>query len=144
MAWGGKSLDVDFRPPSSGGKVGPFYTKTVEGIKSALSSLPTLFPSYEGTYELAGFFWHQGWNDGCGNPAPYETHLANLIKDMRNDLSGLPLAGKDLLWIVGVSGMLGYPPFKRCGGVGNNFETTIIPAQFAVADKKAHPEFANT
>ena len=25
-AWGGKSLDVDFRPPSSGGSVGPFIT----------------------------------------------------------------------------------------------------------------------
>jgi hypothetical protein len=25
-AWGGKSLDVDFRPPSSGGTVGPYHT----------------------------------------------------------------------------------------------------------------------
>ena len=35
-AWGGKSLYQDFRPPSSGGEVGPYYTKMVEEIREAL------------------------------------------------------------------------------------------------------------
>jgi len=121
MAWGGKSLDVDFRPPSSGGKVGPFYTMMVKGVKSALGNLAKLFPSYSGSYELAGFFWHQGWNDACGdggaNPSNYEKDLANLIKDVRKDFSGLPHAGKNLLWSIGVSGMLGYPPFTNAAEV---------------------------
>lgn len=30
LAWGGKSLAEDFRPPSSGGEVGPFYKEVVE------------------------------------------------------------------------------------------------------------------
>ena len=29
LAWGGKSLAKDFRPPSSGGEVGPYYTEIV-------------------------------------------------------------------------------------------------------------------
>lgn len=33
---GGKSLFVDFRPPSSGGQVGPCYTKMVEEVRAAL------------------------------------------------------------------------------------------------------------
>jgi len=47
-AWGGKSLYKDFRPPSSGGQVGPYYTKMITEIREALTSLPTDFPSYEG------------------------------------------------------------------------------------------------
>lgn len=145
MAWGGKSLDVDYRPPSSGGKVGPFYTLMVNGVKSALQSLPKLFPSYSGSYELAGFFWHQGWNDACGpNPSHYEKNLANFIKDVRQDFKSLPLAEKQLPFSIGASGMLGYPPFKRCGGVGNTFEQIVIPAQFAVSDVKKYPEYAGT
>ena len=30
IAWGGKSLAKDFRPPSSGGEVGPYYQKLLE------------------------------------------------------------------------------------------------------------------
>ena len=30
LAWGGKSLAKDFRPPSSGGEVGPYYKEIVE------------------------------------------------------------------------------------------------------------------
>ncbi len=38
-AWGGKSLYQDFRPPSSGGEVGPYYTKMVEEVHDALKKL---------------------------------------------------------------------------------------------------------
>ncbi len=41
-AWGGKSLYEDFRPPSSGGKVGPYYTKMLADIRRCLqTSRPT-------------------------------------------------------------------------------------------------------
>ena len=33
-AWGGKSLYKDFRPPSSGGEVGPYYKKMIASLSS--------------------------------------------------------------------------------------------------------------
>ena len=35
-AWGGKSLFADFRPPSSGGQVGPYYTQMLKEVQDAL------------------------------------------------------------------------------------------------------------
>jgi hypothetical protein len=100
-AWGGKSLDVDFRPPSSGGQVGPFYTKMISEINDALKNLKTNFPKYDGRgYEIAGFVWWHGWNDFCDkNMVPvYEQNLINLIHDVRKDLKSpkLPVVIGDI------------------------------------------------
>ncbi len=90
-AWGGKSLYKDFRPPSAGGEVGPYYTKMLQEVREALANLATDFPSYGGRgYELAGFVWYQGWNDGVDpeRAVPeYEHNLAALIHDVRKDLN---------------------------------------------------------
>jgi hypothetical protein len=89
-AWGGKSLYVDFRPPSSGGQVGPYYKRMLAGVRQAIANLKTDFPAYDGRgYELSGFVWYHGWNDGCDpkHAVPeYEQNLVNLIKDVRKDL----------------------------------------------------------
>lgn len=89
-AWGGKSLYKDFRPPSSGGEVGPYYKKMLAEVRLALDNLKTDFPGYQGQgYELAGFVWYQGWNDGVDpkRAVPeYEKNLVNLINDVRKDL----------------------------------------------------------
>jgi len=88
-AWGGKSIYKDFRPPSSGGEVGPFYTKMVDHVKETLKNLKTLFPKYDEAkgYEIAGFLWFQGFNDQFGKEAPkqYEQNMVNLIKDLRKE-----------------------------------------------------------
>ena len=90
-AWGGKSLYRDFRPPSSGGQVGPYYTRMIADVREALANLKKEFPGYDGGgYELAGFVWYHGWNDGCDpkNAVPeYESNLVNLIKDVRKELN---------------------------------------------------------
>lgn len=92
-AWGGKSLYADFRPPSSGGKTGPYYTLMIQQVRESLANLKKDFPKSKAVgYELAGFVWYQGWNDGCDpkHAVPeYETNLVNLIKDVRKDL-GVP------------------------------------------------------
>lgn len=89
-AWGGKSLFKDFRPPSSGGQVGHYYTLMLSQIREALKNLSRHFPEYDGSgYELAGFVWYQGWNDGVDptHAIPeYKTNLINLIKDLRREL----------------------------------------------------------
>jgi hypothetical protein len=89
-AWGGKSLYKDFRPPSSGGQVGPYFTRMMADIREALANLKTDFPGQgSAAYQLAGFVWYQGWNDGCEPKTAvpqYETNLVNLIKDVRREL----------------------------------------------------------
>jgi hypothetical protein len=89
-AWGGRSLCTDFRPPSSGGKLGPYYTKMIAEVTEGLSRLPEEFPALANrAHELAGFVWYHGWNDGCESKtsvAEYEQNLVNLIKDVRRDL----------------------------------------------------------
>ena len=89
-AWGGKDLCTDFRPPSSGGAVGPFYTKMMSSIQLVLGDVKAQFPAYAGGgYEIAGFVWWHGWNDFCspnkGIPE-YEKNLTNLINDVRREL----------------------------------------------------------
>jgi hypothetical protein len=90
-AWGGKSLFRDFRPPSAGGVVGPYYVKMLAEVHAALADLKKDFPAYDGSpVELAGFVWYQGWNDGV-NPKTavpeYEQNLAHLIRDVRKEFN---------------------------------------------------------
>ena len=111
-AWGGKSLYRDFRPPSSGGTVGPYYTKMIAEIREALANLSTDFPGAPANdYELAGFVWYQGWNDGVDPKTAipeYEQNLVNLIKDVRRDLNApaLPVVIGELTgpWVVAPDG----------------------------------------
>ncbi|MDP6448414.1 MAG: sialate O-acetylesterase, partial [Pirellulaceae bacterium] len=87
-AWGGKSLQRDFRPPSAGGEVGPFYTRMLAEVHEALADARERFPALEGRApRLTGLVWFQGWNDGCGKGNPkYTEQLACLIRDLRKEL----------------------------------------------------------
>ena len=120
-AWGGKSLAVDFRPPSSGGDVGPFYTEMVGHVKSVLENLKNEFPRLGSDYEIAGFGWHQGWNDGCdmGMCQQYEENMKNFIRDVRKEL-GM----ETLPFVIADSGFGG-------GGESNNRRLMIREAQAA-------------
>jgi Carbohydrate esterase, sialic acid-specific acetylesterase len=105
LAWGGKSLAKDFRPPSSGGEVGPFYKEIVDRTKAILTDLKKEFPEFaDRGYELAGFGWHQGWNDRINQAFndEYEKNLANFIRDIRKDLGV-----KDLPFVIAEKGMSG-------------------------------------
>lgn len=127
-AWGGKSLAVDFRPPSSGGTVGPYYTQMVSIVKDVLANIKTNFPSYAGQgYEIAGFGWHQGWNDG-GSTAmanEYEKNMVNFIKDVRTafNVPAMP-------FIIANSGFNGYTTTSDTWQ--KNIQTIILPGQNAV------------
>ena len=128
-AWGGKSLAVDFRPPSSGGETGPFYRKILELTKDVLSNLKTYFPDYDGGgYELAGCGWHQGWNDRVNQAFndEYEKNLADLIRDLRKDLGV-----KALPFVIAETGMSGTQEVHPRA-------LSLMRAQAAVAE---YPEF---
>ncbi|MBL7039616.1 MAG: hypothetical protein ISR77_13355 [Pirellulaceae bacterium] len=93
-AWGGKSLNTDFRPPSAGpyefneaqleglkkqGKdiaqvkadkakaTGRYYRLMIDHVKKVLADPKRVVPDYDlkAGYEIAGFVWFQGWNDMC-------------------------------------------------------------------------------
>lgn len=105
LAWGGKSLAKDFRPPSSGGEVGPYYKEIVERTRVVLKDLKKEFPEFgDRGYELAGFGWHQGWNDRVNQAyvEEYEKNMINFIRDIRKDLGV-----KDLPFVIAESGMTG-------------------------------------
>ena len=91
-SWGGKSLNTDFRPPSSGpyefnekqiqqfakqGKdadamkaakaeaTGVYYKLMMDHVKRVIADIKRVVPDYDADrgHELAGFVWFQGWND---------------------------------------------------------------------------------
>jgi hypothetical protein len=92
-AWGGKSLFVDFRPPSAGGTVGPYYTRMINDVRTAIAKAGAEIPALKDRQlEVAGFIWYHGWNDGCDpqHAVPeYEANLVHLIHDVRREL-GVP------------------------------------------------------
>ena len=93
-AWGGKSLNTDFRPPSAGPYVfnetaleglkkrgkniadvkaakakasGRYYKLTIDHVKKVLADPKRVVPTYDAKagFKIAGFVWFQGWNDMC-------------------------------------------------------------------------------
>jgi len=145
-AWGGKSLAVDFRPPSAGRPpyslgekqdaalaqdpaiLGKYYRETLALTKAALAQVKELVPGSDGRYEVAGFGWHQGWNDRINDKfnAEYESNMAHFIRDMRRDL-GLP----KLPFVIAETGMSG-------PGETHPRALSLMKAQAAVAE---HAEF---
>lgn len=100
-AWGGKSLQVDFRPPTSGGETGEYFFKMIEEVREVLSGFEA------GEFEIEGFVWMQGWNDMVSKEATagYEANLVNFVKDVRAEFS-LP----NLPFVVGELGNGGTAP----------------------------------
>lgn len=88
-AWGGLSLAEDFRPPSAGGTTGAYYDAMIETVLDVTDNLEEEFPDLAALdYELTGFAWFQGWNDGASEDFlnEYESNLYHLVNDVRNDL----------------------------------------------------------
>jgi len=108
IATGGTSLAVNWRSPTAvsnrGGSVGDMWTQLVSDVDSVLTNLATEFPAYAGRdYEIAGFGWHQGWNDG-GDQAmvdEYEANMTDFIADVRGEY------GVDLRFVIANTGIGG-------------------------------------
>lgn len=86
-AWGGKSLHVDFRPPSASGDTGPYYKQMISEVQEALTRLG------DTPFKIAGFVWMQGWNDMVSIEATteYAENLTHLADDIRKEFSSSAL-----------------------------------------------------
>jgi hypothetical protein len=107
-AWGGKSLAVDFRPPSAGGETGAYYHEMIKTVLDVTHNLSAKFPDLGvHDFEISGFAWFQGWNDGASDSYlnEYESNLYHLVNDVRNDL-GNP----NLPVVIASSGQGGFAP----------------------------------
>lgn len=106
VSFGGNSLVRNFRPPSSGGKLGDKYPIVVQAVGDAIQHLPDIIEGYDKTagYELVGLLWNQGLSDmNKEASAEYETNLVHFIKDIRKDLNA-----PNLKTVIGVTGNWGW------------------------------------
>lgn len=153
-AWGGRAVKYSFRPPSAmpddatvnerlvqvqkkhpdqtfdllKKSYGSDYRKILAETTVVLSNIKKYFADYDETqgYEIAGFIWFQGWNDGVGRGNPdYTEQMAHFIRDIRGDLET-----PDLPFVIGELGM--------DGPEADGWLATFRKQQVAIA---AMPEF---
>ncbi len=114
---------------------GKQYDDCVAAVHDVLNNFGTKYPAYKNQgYQIAGFVWWQGWNDGLSYTTAwanrYEVNLVNFIKALRNEFK-VPNAS----FVVGVAGFDGW------NMMGNRL--TVANAQLAVSGEKGkYPEFA--
>jgi len=128
--WGGRAVKYSFRPPSDmptdeqikkevaaikarkpdaevtfesrKAGYGSDYRKILSETQKVLGDIKKYFPDYDGTqgYEIAGFVWFQGWNDGIGAGNPdYVEQMTHFIGDIRKDLKA-----PDMPFVIGELG----------------------------------------
>ena len=134
-AWGGKSLAVDFRPPSAGGTTGAYYNNMINIVNDVTGNIATEFPDIDDIeVEISGFAWFQGWNDGETDDFlnEYESNLNHLINDVRTDLD-IP----DLPFVVASSGHGGYAT-SNDGWVQSMQEIIAVAQQNAGCDDETY------
>ena len=153
-AWGGKSLAVDFRPPSAGpyvpslkekekgivhakDAVGYYYREMIRHVRETListESIRKIVPGYdpEQGYELAGFVWFQGWNDMCNRHhlEQYTENMIHFISDVRKEFDK-----PDMPFIVGILGVYGIDPDSR------KFDKSLPVSDFRKAQFAAVEQF---
>ena len=137
-AQGNRSLQHDFRPPSSG-KVsdseyeGYEYRAMVKGVHETLANIEKVVPGYKGQgYEIAGFGWFQGHKDSGSTKEAYEKCLVDLIADLRKEFKAPKMKA-----VVATVGFHGYR-LHSGPWIG------VWKAQMAVGDAKQHPDFSGS
>lgn len=134
VATGGTSLYVDWLSPTAatrrGTEVGYMWTHMLDTVNNVLKNLDTEFPEYAGRgYEIAGFGWHQGYNDRVGRSGEaeaYEANMADFIKDVRAEF------GEGLPFVIANTGM-DMPADKTSNA------WVLVHAQNAMADLAKYP-----
>ncbi len=142
-----KRFDTEEKKQKLRDATGARYRQMVEHVQSVLKDIKRVVPDYNEAdgFELAGFVWFQGFNDMVdrstypnrdqpGGFDKYAEWLANLIRDLRKDLSApeLPV----VIGVMGVSGPLENVPDRN--------RPTHTAFRAAMAAPAALPEFKGT
>jgi len=157
-SWGGIAIDTGFRPPSSkkiGDEAEPApapglkYQELVATVHKVLGDLKTYHPDYDPAagYEIAGFYWFQGFNDQFGDkPTRYKEHMANFIRDIRAEFKTPKMP-----FVIGVIGTgstakgADYSKLTHEEAVELGKKATAVHAvACAQREAAAMPEFAGT
>lgn len=165
-AWGGRSLNTEFRPPSAGPyefhqaqleamkqkgedietmkaekakASGAFYRMMIEHVKHVLADPKRVCPEYDAKqgYEIAGFVWFQAWNDLVDN-STYPDHESPDRFALYSDL--LTKFIRDVRKDLDAPAMpfvIGLPGFEGL----DTRRTSIINLRKAMAAPAALPEF---
>jgi alpha-galactosidase len=110
-------------------------------VVDVLDNWATQYPQWAAQgFEIAGFAWFQGWNDGLSYTTQYadryETNLVQLIKQLRTYYEGR-YPGKikpKAPFVVATCG------FNGSSASGNRLK--VVNAQLAVSNASKYPEFA--
>ena len=157
-AWGGKSLNHDYRPPSAGAyprspkdieknthtdaDTGKYYRLMVDHVKRVLANPARVCPAYDPKqgHEIAGFIWFQGFNDMVdGNYYPKQPKgqegrrfvgYSDLLAKFIVDVRK-DLGAPKMPFVIGVMGVGGKDP-----GSEDN-----LAFREAMAEPAARPEF---
>lgn len=113
---------------------GEAYLGLIMAVHNALDNPGLVYPGYKGQgMELAGMFWFQGIADTASpsKAADYETHLANLIRDLRKEFKS-----PELPFVIG--------GLADTAGPMTPDKQKVFNAQMAVGDPAHYPEFKGT
>ncbi|MBI1335772.1 MAG: hypothetical protein GC164_02290 [Phycisphaera sp.] len=168
-AWGGKSLNTDFRPPSAGvydnwinpesvddqkkkeraDASGVYYRKMIEFVKSVLADPGQACPAYnkEAGYEIAGFVWFQGWNDMVDSGTypnrnkidGYALYTKLMVAFIKDVRKELDVP--KMPFVIGVIGVGGIPTPETEAAAAPRYRGIKPAIQKAMSDPANLPEF---
>lgn len=166
-AWGGKSLNTDFRPPSAGTykwnqeavdpqkkkerdeASGVYYRLMTEHVKKVLADPARVCPAYDAKagYELAGFVWFQGWNDyvdsatypNRNQPGGYDLYTELMAHFIRDVRKDLN--APQLKFVIGVLGVDGPTSEEIEAQKPERYRGIALSFRRAMSAPAAMPEF---
>jgi hypothetical protein len=171
-AWGGKSLNTDFRPPSAGPYVwndqaknlteekkkqkieetGVFYRLMIAHVKKILADPGKVHPGYDKSagYELAGFVWFQGFNDyvdsgtypNRNQPDGYAAYSEAFVHFIRDVRK--ELSAPKMPFVIGVLGVGGVTSPEIEAAKPARYRGILPAFRSAMAKPATMPEFKDS
>jgi len=166
--WGGKSLYLDYRPPSAGlyefapgvepndkmleqrrKASGVFYRMMIDHVKKVLADIKSVYPDYDPKlgYKVEGFVWFQGCNDFGDNQTYPNKGQAGCYDEYSRLLACLirdvrkEVNAPDMKAVIGVIGLNGELETERPRKIVPEYISWLKIFRKAMAAPASMPEF---